>query len=253
MPHVRIGTSGWVYKDWSKGQFYPAGLPQRERLSYYARRFDTVEINSSFYRLLSPAAVERWTRPVPARFRFAIKLSRLITHGKKLDIEGANAELLHNFFERANLLGPRRGPLLVQLGPAWRRDDGRLAAFLAGIRRHTLGVRWKVAVEFRHRSWICDEVAQILDRHGATRVVHDMPGGATPSPNARAKLVYVRRHGPRGDYRGSYGAPRLKRDAADIPRWLDEGRDVWAYFNNDYEAKAPRDAQRLRRLLEQDR
>jgi uncharacterized protein YecE (DUF72 family) len=238
MTELRIGCSGWTYKDWT-GPFYPPGTKDRERLEYYATRFDTAEINASFYRLPSEAMVEGWTRRAPAGFVFAWKVSRFITHNKKLKNCEDSVALV---FGRMAPLGPKLGPALIQLPPQLRRNDERLAAFLALLPkggRHT--------VEFRHDSWYDPAVFRILAEHDAALCISDHH--SAPSPwEVTASFVYVRGHGPGGRYHGRYPQAELRAWADRIAVWRADGRDVYAYFDNDIKSAAPFDAEALRGL-----
>jgi len=240
---ARVGCSGWAYRDW-RGPVYPADLPQRRWLEHYAELFDTVEVNNTFYRLPPATTVEGWAAQAPPGFLFALKLGAFGSHRMKLKDA---ASWLPNHLDRAQRLGPALGPTLVQLPPRWRRDPERLDEFLAVAPRT---MRW--AVELREASWLHDSVFDVLRRHGAALCVHDLlphhPWELT------ADWTYVRFHGPHAlerKYWGSYGGRRLWRVADRLGTWLDEGRDVHAYFNNDHEGFAVQDArwlaERLRR------
>jgi uncharacterized protein YecE (DUF72 family) len=234
---LRVGTSGYQYPHWA-GDFYPDDLPGRRWFDHYAERFDSVEINNTFYRLPEPEVFDRWRERAPAGFRFALKYSRYATHLKHLkDPE----EPLERFLERAERLGSRLGPILVQLPPHWRADPERLDAFLRlAPRRH----RW--AVELRDESWLRQEVYEVLRRRRAALVIHDLidrhPDELT------ADWTYLRFHGR--SYGGSYSHQALSARARCIRRWLRQGRDVYAYFNNDVGGHAPRNAAQLRRYVE---
>lgn len=236
-----IGTSGWSYPHWAKGRFYPVGLKPGDWLSYLSQHLPTVEVNSSFYRLPQANLIRRWRDCVPDSFRFAVKLWRRITHDKRLiDCD----DELRSFFSVVGELRSRRGPLLVQLPPSFRKDPDRLDGFL-GLLRQVMGRRsWLVAVEFRHPGWICPEVYELLSRRAAAVVLADWPRCSVTEPND-APFVYVRRHGPAGRYRGCYSAEQIAADAASIRRWLGEGRDVFVYYNNDVEGYAVDNARQL--------
>jgi len=242
-----IGTSGWSYAHWAGGRFYPRGLKPGDWLPFLAERFNTLEINSSFYRPPRPQFIRRWKATTGAGFRFAIKLWRRITHDKKLtDCE----QELGDFLNIVSQLGPRRGPLLVQLPPSLHKDVECLAQFVRLLRRR-LGRRdWPVAIEFRCPTWLCDEVYTLLSEKGIAVCLADLPRCPVTQPND-APLVYVRRHGPGGHYRGSYGAAEIAADAASIRQWLAEGRDVYVYYNNDADGYAPENARQLAALVGQ--
>jgi len=238
MTQLRIGCSGWTYADWT-GPFYPPGTKDRDRLAYYATRFDTTEINASFYRLPSEAMVAGWRERARPGFVFAWKVSRFITHNKKLNEVEDSVALV---FGRMAGLGAHHGPALVQLPPQLRRNDERLAGFLKLLpkkKRHT--------VEFRHDSWYAPEVFAILADFDAALCISDHH--AAPSPwEATASWVYVRGHGPGGRYFGRYSEDELTAWAKQIGRWRAQGRDVYAYFDNDVKSAAPFDAEALMRL-----
>lgn len=243
---IHIGTSGWNYAHWRE-RFYPKGTPQRLWLDTYAKQFETVEVNGSFYKIPKVESVEHWVEAAPSRFRFALKLWRGITHFKKLkDCRDA----LGRFFEVAEQVPTRqRGPVLVQLPGNQGPDLEKLDTFLNDLKGVTAPSRWKVAVEFRHPGWLSKETYRLLDRHRSAVCLHDMGDQApTEEPND-ASFVYVRRHGPRGDYAGSYSKAALKQDAERMRRWSEQGRPVFVYFNNDGEAAAVKNGLELKRLL----
>ena len=242
MPRGRmhVGCSGWQYKHW-RGDFYPADLPQSRWLEDYAARFDTVEINNSFYRLPERATFAAWARRVPAGFTFAVKASRFLTHMKKLK---EPEEPIARLFSRMRGLGRRLGPVLYQLPPGWKVDRGRLADFLERLPR-----RVRHVVEFREPSWYAGDVLALMEQRGVALCLHDMTGSA-PERARVGPFVYVRFHGATGKYGGGYPAPRLRGWAAWLNARREDGCDVYAYFNNDVGGHAPRDAAALRRLLE---
>ncbi|WP_334160563.1 DUF72 domain-containing protein [Phenylobacterium sp.] len=238
MSQLRIGCSGWVYKDWT-GPFYPPGTKDRERLEYYATRFDTAEINASFYRLPSEKMVEGWRERAPEGFVYAWKVSRFITHNKKLN---DCAEPVALVFGRMAPLAEHCGPALIQLPPQLRRNDERLAGFLKLLpkgRRHT--------VEFRHPSWYDPAVFRILSDFDASLCISDHHHAPAPW-EVTASWVYVRGHGPGGRYHGRYPDAELAMWADHIARFRAAGRDVYAYFDNDIKSAAPFDAETLKQI-----
>lgn len=244
---AHIGTSGWNYKDW-KASFYPEGLKAADWLSYFAKNFKTVEVNSSFYRIPTEKSVKAWQESVPSNFLFAVKLWRGITHYRKLvRSEG----FLDSYFRSIDHIKTRnRAPLLIQLPPNQRKDIDKLDRFLDLVRERSPH-RWKVVVEFRDNSWLSDDVYRMMDRQQAAVCLHDMPGKGDANEPNNAKFVYVRRHGTSNvKYHGGYTAERLKQDAADIRRWLREGKNVFVYFNNDVGGHAVRDARKLKELVD---
>lgn len=221
---------------------YPADVPARLWLPTYARWFDTVELNNTFYRLPTEAAVDGWAATAPPGFLFAVKVGRFGSHRKKL-IDPV--PWLGRHLERARRLGQHMGPNLVQLPPRWKRNVARLVEFLDAC---PADVRW--AVEVRDESWLHDDVFEVLARHRAALCVHDL---LPDHPWIRtAGWTYVRFHGPdaiAAPYRGRYGPGRLEPIAERLAAWRDGGCDVFAYFNNDYDGNAVVDAVTLRSLL----
>jgi uncharacterized protein YecE (DUF72 family) len=232
---IRIGCSGWNYREW-RGRFYPEGLPARLWLEYYARHFDTVEVNATFYRLPSRDAVARWVQQTPDGFELAVKASRYVTHVKRLsDVHDGVLRL----YERLEPLrdADRLGPILWQLPPDFKRADDRLAEALThlGQGRH--------AFEFRHPSWFAPEVLELLHSHGAALVVADDARRAAPCIPHDSTWRYVRLHYGRRGRNGNYSATELDSWADRIADWLRTGTgDVYVYFNNDWCAYAPRNA-----------
>ena len=244
-PTARIGCSGWQYRHW-RGDFYPHELPLRRWLEFYAGRFDTVEINNTFYRLPEAAAFKEWRRRAPRGFQYAVKASRFLTHMKKLKDPEAP---LHRFLSRAKSLGPTFGPVLFQLPPHWPVNLERLGIFLDAL---PLGRRY--TIEFRDPSWYADEVLALLIAHRVALCLHDMPGSAS-SRLATSSFVYVRFHGSHGShkYAGTYSDDVLEGWADWLAAKLNAGVEVYAYFNNDVGGHAPRDAVRLREMIRRKR
>lgn len=239
--HAYVGCSGWQYKHW-RGDFYPADLPVSQWFDHYARRFDTVEINNSFYRLPERATFAAWSRRAPPRFTFAVKASRFLTHMKKLkDPE----EPIERLFARMRALRPHLGPVLYQLPPGWKPDVDRFARFLALLPRDAQHV-----VEFREPAWYSSNILALMERHRVSMCLHDMPGSATGRDRV-GPIVYVRFHGATSKYGGGYSADRLRGWAEWLNAQRDAGTNVYAYFNNDTGGHAPRDAVALRRAMEE--
>jgi uncharacterized protein YecE (DUF72 family) len=237
---VHVGTSGWSYDHWD-GVLYPPGTPPRDRLGHYVRRFGTVELNASFYRWPRTATFASWRRRLPSGFQLSVKAPRGLTHAKRLYAPETWVGRLTACWHE---LGDRRAVLLVQLPPTQVRDDARLDFFLG------LLPDWmRVAVEFRHPSWHDEAVYALLERHGAAYCV--MSGAGLPCVlRATAPFVYVRLHGPDDAhlYAGSYPDADLRWWADRIGEWARDGRDVYAYFNNDGHGHAVRNAETLRAL-----
>jgi uncharacterized protein YecE (DUF72 family) len=235
---ARVGCSGWSYKDW-RGIVYPTDIPQRRWFDHYQSLFDTVELNSTFYRLPSAEAVEKWATAARPGFLFAVKLGAFGSHRMKL--RDASSWMV-NHLDRVVRLGEHLGPNLVQLPPRWTRNVERLDEFLSTAPRT---IRW--AVEVREPSWLHDDVFDVLRRHGAALCIHDLL--ASHPFVLTTDWTYVRFHGPDAlerPYHGSYGEARLGRWADRLGTLLDEGRDVYAYFNNDWYGRAVSDALFLR-------
>jgi uncharacterized protein YecE (DUF72 family) len=236
---IRIGTSGWVYTHW-RGIFYPKNLPQRDWFAYYAREFDTVEINNSFYRLPSADAFDTWRQQAPSGFLYAVKASRYLTHMKKLkDPE----EPLQRFFERASRLSNTLGPILYQLPPNWQVNLPRLEHFLS-----ILPKQYTHVLEFRDESWLIEEVFRLLERYHVAHCIHDMYPLKIPA-RVTSPTVYLRFHGSLTDG-GDYELATLKTWGRRIADWSNEKLDVFVYFNNDIEGYAVKDTKMLRELLE---
>jgi uncharacterized protein YecE (DUF72 family) len=241
---ARVGCSGWMYKHW-RDVVYPHSLPQRRWFEYYATMFDTVEINNTFYRLPAEKTVEGWQAQAPPRFVYAVKLGAFGSHRMKLRDA---ASWLPNHLDRLERLGPTAGPTLVQLPPRWRRNTERLDEFLTVAPK-----TWRWAVELREPSWLHDEVYEVLHKHGAALCIHDLLAGHPWE--LTTDWAYVRFHGPNATthaYQGRYGEDGLFWMASRLSGWLDEGHDVYAYFNNDDSGYAVQDARRLSERLKHD-
>jgi uncharacterized protein YecE (DUF72 family) len=236
---VRIGCSGWQYKHW-RGDFYPAELPTSRWFAHYARTFDTVEINNSFYRLPDAPTFARWREQAPPRFLYAVKASRYLTHMKKLkDPE----DPLTRFFDNARELGRTIGPVLYQLPPNFGLNLERLEIFLRALPR-----KYQHTIEFRDASWYDERVFELLRRYKVALCLHDMQGSAS-GMLAVGPFIYVRFHHGTKKYGGRYPDDRLQQWAAWLAERHGEGLEIFAYFNNDTGGHAPRDAVRLRGFL----
>lgn len=241
-PMVRIGTSGWVYRDW-RGRFYPEGIPQRAWLRYYASQFDTVELNATTYRLPAAEQVNAWCEAVPSNFKYTVKLSRLITHRRRL-IATVDT-FIENYFARTRCFEPAKlGQILVQFPPYLARDDAYLHAFLG-----KLPSQFRYVVEFRHASWFADEVRTILCGYNVAFCIHDYPRMTVPHWVTTPDLAYMRFHGHSKLYAGSYPLRSLEEAAGTIRELERQAKDVYVYFNNDTRAAAPKNALTLRRCL----
>src|SRR5215467_7062981 len=227
-PHARIGCSGWNYKTW-RATFYPKDLSIERWLEFYASSFDTVEINSTFYRMPERSTFEKWQAQTPGDFLFAVKASRFLTHMKRLR---SPREPLARLFSRASALGRQLGPVLYQLPGNFTIDLDRLDAFLDALPRLSGGTRIRHVVEFRHPSWYVAETYSLLSRRGVALCLHDKEGSEIDEPVV-GPFVYVRFHGTSGRYHGSYNRRSLNLWAHRLAEQLQDGRQVFAYFNND--------------------
>jgi uncharacterized protein YecE (DUF72 family) len=233
---LRVGTSGYHYEHW-KTIFYPADLPKSRWFSYYAQRFDTVEINNTFYHLPSASAFDVWQKQAPPNFLYALKFNRYGSHWMRLK---SARQTIGNFLAVANRLAEFLGPILVQLPPHWNVDAQRLDNFLTEAPR---SLRW--AVEFRNASWLCDKIFEILERHQAALCIHDM---IQSHPRIlTANWTYLRYHG--NHYAGTYSPQKLAVEAKWIRGQLASGKNVFAYFNNDAQGYAVRNAADLNRYI----
>jgi uncharacterized protein YecE (DUF72 family) len=240
---IRIGTSGWHYTHW-RGPFYPPDLRAADMLAWYLKRFDTVEINNSFYRLPTRETFAAWRRATPAQFCFAVKGSRYITHRKRLkDPQPALERLL----PAAEALGRKLGPILFQLPPRWSRNIERLADFL-----DALPARRRYAFEFRDPSWHDAAVYRLLNKHNAAFCIYELDGFVSPV-EVTADFVYVRLHGPGRKYEGDYAPHALAAWAAHIRGWRRTLAAVYVYFDNDQAGYAAKNAAELKALVGQTR
>lgn len=238
MAQIWIGTSGYVYRHWRAGVFYPQGMSARDELAWYADRFRTVELNNPFYRPPSRATYARWAEATPRDFLFAVKVSRVISHYRRLREVG---EPLARFLDDAEALGPKLGPLLVQLPPQFQLDLAVLRAFLTMLSE---SFRW--VLEVRHPSWQVPAVYETLASRGVALCV-PVGGRVQPDLVTTAAFTYVRMH--TGAEAGRFGDEELAVWAGRVRALARSGKEVFVYFNNDREGHAPRDAARLRERL----
>jgi uncharacterized protein YecE (DUF72 family) len=237
---AHIGCSGWNYKHWRE-VFYPAGLPASRWLEHYAKSFDTVEVNATFYRLPTRKAATGWARATPPGFEFAVKASRYLTHVKRLREAGVGYARLAEPIEPLREAG-RLGPILWQLPEQFHRDDERLENALGELSggRH--------AFEFRHASWFVPEVEELLRSHAAALVIGDHPERPFQTLSRTTDWTYLRFHHGRGRD-GNYTPKQLRTWAERVEGWLGDG-DVYAFFNDDWRGHAIKEAVRLRELVE---
>ena len=269
---ARVGISGWRYPSW-RGDFYPAGLVQREELAYAAARLSTVELNGSFYSLQRPSSYRSWREQVPDDFVLAVKGGRFITHLKRL--RGGETPLANFFASGVLALGPTLGPILWQLPEAVAYEPDVLEEFLSLLpgttmeaaelaRRHDAKLPvartltdaeedrpLRHALEFRNPSFLTGAAVDHLRRHRVATVVADTAGRWPQSLEVTGDHVYVRLHGERVLYHGSYSDDALDLWAGRCRAWVNEGLDVYVYFDNDADGAAPHDAIRLQERLSQ--
>jgi uncharacterized protein YecE (DUF72 family) len=236
---IHIGTSGWHYKHW-KGTFYPADTKDKEQLSKYIAYFKTVEINNSFYRLPEPETFTLWKKSVPEDFLFVVKASRFITHMKKLkDV----SDSLHLLLKNASHLKEKLGPILFQLPPGWKCNKDRLSDFL---KRLPEGYRY--AFEFRNHTWYDEAVYDLLQQYNCAFCIYELDHHTSPL-KVTADFVYVRLHGPKGKYQGSYTKRQLATWMKRCKQWNESGKEVFVYFDNDQEGYAAFNALTLQESL----
>jgi uncharacterized protein YecE (DUF72 family) len=238
---IRIGTSGWSYDHW-EGVLYPPGTPLPQRLDFFLQRFDTVEVNSSYYHWPRDTTFVHWQERLPEEFLMSLKAPRGLTHFTRLY---SPERWIARIGRGLEALGPKLGIFLLQLSPQFAYDEARLEYFLQQWPR-----AFRLAVEFRHPSWHREEVFGLLERSGAAYCV--MSGAHLPCIlRATAPFVYLRLHGPDPHhlYGGSYSEDDLRWWADRIREWQAMGRDLFAYFNNDWGGNAVRNADTLRGLL----
>ena len=225
---VRIGTSNIVVP--GNRQSFPPGFRDKSRLHYYASLFNTVELNSTFYKVPMASTFNKWSLDVPENFRFTIKLWRDITHVKNL---ASDLGHIARFLNAADQLGNKKGCLLIQFpGKITLEYYNEVEKILSAIREQDPTSAWRIAVEFRSPGWYVSETHELLDEFGASIVLHDIPKARNMELNKKAKFVYCRYHGPKGDYRDSYTDEFLYDQAEKMMQWQKEGKDVYGYFNN---------------------
>lgn len=236
---THIGTSGWHYNHW-KGPFYPQSIKNKELLTYYARHFQAVEINNSFYRLPEEKTLKSWRDNVPSDFIFCVKASRYITHLKKLkDVE----EALNLFLKRVEILKNKLGPVLFQLPPRWHFNRERFFDFL-----EILPHNHRYAFEFRDRSWHNPEALEAMKVMGASFCIYEIDGYISPK-EITADFLYVRLHGPGAAYQGDYDTQTLRGWADAFSTWLDQGKEIFCFFDNDESGFAVLNAKELNKMM----
>lgn len=237
---IYIGTSGWSYPHWHNKSFYPEEIAQEDELSFYTKKFNSVELNASFYHLPKKTTFTNWEKRTPENFIFTIKGSRYITHN--LNLKNAE-EAVENLLNNAQNLGPKLGPILFQLSPRFRINFERLKNFLEILPKNQ-----RFAFEFRHRSWFDPKVYGLLRSYNCALVFADTPDYPIVFERT-TDFVYVRLHGHEELYKSNYTPTQLKKWAGRVRSWSNDGNDVYLYFDNDAEAYAPNNALELQSML----
>ena len=222
----KSGTSGLVLAEPNK-KAYPPAYRETSRLTYYASVNNSIEINSSFYKIPRGRTFADWSDQVPDDFKFTVKLWRGITHEKSW-----SAEDLNRFMLAADRLGEKKGCLLIQFPAKTSYDSAAVQDILQAVKVCDPSNGWKIAVEFRHSKWYHPGIDEMLNAFNAGLVLHDMPGSVPEAANPGSPFFYYRFHGEKGDYRGSYSDEHLRKIAVDIRHLLEQEKEVYAYFNN---------------------
>lgn len=242
MAKIFIGTSGWSYDHWKNGVFYPRDLESGKELEYYTQFFDTVELNNTFYHLPKPQTFINWRQRTPKKFLFAVKGSRFITHILKLN---SSSEPLKNLLKNALNLKKKLGPIFFQLPPQFEKDKERLEIFL-----DLLPKKQRFAFEFRHESWFCDEIYQLLRNHQCALIFADTPDYPY-AEEITTDFVYLRLHGNKYLYSSKYTPPEIQEWAKKIKEWKNRNLNVYCYFDNDANGNAVENAKELKEALSQ--
>lgn len=224
----RAGTSGLVIAEPNK-KSYPPEFQDKSRLTYYASKFNSIEINSSFYKIHRGQTYKNWSAMVPDDFQFTVKLWRGITHEKQWLYRQEDLEM---FFAGIDYLGNKKGCLLIQFPATANFQIKQLEILLQRLQALDRNGSWRIAVEFRHNRWYNNDIYEILDHNSASLVLHDMPSSVPLAMSKNAAFIYLRFHGEKGDYRGGYSENFLSEKAKLVSEWLQSGKDVYAYFNN---------------------
>ncbi|RFM30650.1 DUF72 domain-containing protein [Deminuibacter soli] len=242
--NLHIGTSGWSYKHW-KGLFYPDKMKPTDWLLFYAQTFGVTEINTSFYSLPKPAAVDGWLNKTPAHFLFCPKMSRYLTHMKHLH----DPEVpLQRFFDVFDRMQSKMGPVLLQLPPSLRFNPAICENLFSLLKKQYH--QYDFALEVRHESWLQQESISLMKHYHIAFVVAQSGKGFPYAEYSTAKHMYIRFHGPEGLYNSAYTGKQLQYFAAHIKEWRNSGHNVWAFFNNDISGYAIENARQLLTLLQ---
>lgn len=241
---IHIGTSGWSYRHW-KNEFYPPGMKPTDYLSYYAKIFDITELNTCFYHIPRDTTIEGWKEKVPKGFKFCAKMSRFVTHIKRLKEAEPSLEKFFNAFAP---LKDKMGPVLIQLPPSLKFDYDIAENFYTLLREEYKG--YEFVMEVRHETWLENDSLNLMTRFNIGVVVSQSGSRFPYSEMVTAKNIYVRFHGPEQLYASSYSDEQLVYFAEKFKEWSEEGHDVWAFFNNDINGHAYENAKRLEQFVD---
>jgi uncharacterized protein YecE (DUF72 family) len=242
---INIGTSGWSYKHW-KGEFYPEEMKPTDYLLFYTEHFDTTEINSSFYHLPRRSTVEQWVEKTPKKFRFCPKISRYITHIKRLH---EPEETVARFFEVFEPMKEKMGPVLVQLPPSLKFNYDVAEHFYTTLKKNFK--EYSFAMEVRHQTWMTEESLTLMSKYDMAFVISQSGDRFPYAETITAKNIYVRFHGPKELYASSYSDKMLKGFADKFKHWVSEGHYIWAFFNNDVHMHALHNGKTLQQMLQE--
>lgn len=209
---------------------FPPEYKNASRLTYYATFFNSIEINSTFYKLPLASTITKWVTQVSEEFKFTFKLWKEITHNKGMEFKESDVE---KFFNVAAGAGDKKGCILIQFPPSNGKENIMQLEFLLGcIQKSNKIQKWNIAVEFRNRSWYDEKVYKLLNKYKTALVIQDIPKSSTPMIDHETDFIYLRFHGPTGNYRESYSDSFLSEYSSYIKEWMKEGKTVYAYFNN---------------------
>jgi len=241
---IRIGTSGFSYSDWEE-EFYPEELPAENKLEHYSEHFDTVELNNTFYQLPSKGTFEKWRERTPDDFLFTVKVSRFITHRKYLK---DCSDAWGNFYKRAEALKEKLGPFLIQLPARWNVNLERIESFVQNLK--DISPEEIFAFEFRNESWFQKPIIEFFKKQDNITLCLTDSSEWPSVKEITGDFVFIRFHGPGKVYESKYSNEELKQWADKINSYLNQGLDVYCYFNNDFCAYAIEDAKELSKLIE---
>lgn len=247
--HLFAGTSGWVYPHW-KGMFYPGNLPEKEKLNFFSRHFNSVELNYSFYRLPKPEIFQTWREKTPPGFIFSVKVSRFITHIKRMnEIDKSWMD----FLKKAKELSGKLGPFLFQFPPNFRMNEKNFIRIEYFFSRF-LGRKRKIirfAFEFRDKSWENDRLYVLFKKYSVCKVIADY-GNFPKKENITSDFLYIRMHGPKEKFSSEYKKNYLRKIAKKILKWKRQGMDIYIYFNNDTQGFAVKNAKQILEFTKDD-